>query len=316
MVKRNLIKEMEKGLYDKDGNQTDQSDTLPVRMEVFDKSQNYKETDHRTEESTIGYYCYDYTNKVNGPIEDKTEFGPFESYDETYGVFSYNSNKLYALSNNPEENLIINSDEYDPFQKIPVSDGDVLRIAEFRYVVSDQRIFHHQNAKKVMGKLLVKKSTSGTQKSLEERESEIKSFEKKISERQAIISGVREKVQKLERNKEKVIELQLNVKKWNQDIVQAKEIILLIENESQQLSENDFEKDIDEQEYEISRLEEIKTNLVEKARLAKARLIKMQEAEEKKHSQINSKLLDIEKEELELKRKLAELKKKKSNLDG
>ena len=183
-------------------------------------------------------------------------------------------------------------------------------------MVSDQRIFHHQNAKKVMGKLLVKKSTSGTQKSLEERESEIKSFEKKISERQAIISGVREKVQKLERNKEKVIELQLNVKKWNQDIVQAKEIILLIENESQQLSENDFEKDIDEQEYEISRLEEIKTNLVEKARLAKARLIKMQEAEEKKHSQINSKLLDIEKEELELKRKLAELKKKKSNLDG
>jgi hypothetical protein len=314
MAKRNIIQEMEKGLFDKT-TKKEETNSIAGKIEVFKHAPDPEELKHRTESSTIGYYFYDYTNKVNDPVEDKAEFGPFESYDDVYGIFSFTSGKLYALSNNPKENLFINSEEYGPFQKVPVTDGDVLKIAEFQYVVSDQQLFLHQNAKKVMGKLLVKKSTSGTQKALEERQNEIILFESKIYERQQIVQSLEAQVQKVEDNKQKAIELKLKIKKWIQEIDEAKRVILVMEKENSEISRNDFQKEIDLQENEIRRLQETKSNLVEKANIAKERLIKMQVAEEKKKAQINSELLDIEREKEALEKKLIELEKKKSKLE-
>ena len=314
MSKRNIIKEMEKGLFDK---------TLSHDIErLSDKSDDSldgqgktdADNDHVTETSSINFYFYDYTNKINDPIEDKTEFGPFESYEDNYGIFSHSSSKLYALSNSADQKLFVNSEEYNPFQKVPVGDGDVVKIADFRYVISDQKIFNHQNAKKVMGKLLVKKSTSGTQKSIEERESNIRTFEVKIQERQDVINSLEEKINKMADNSKKAADLKLKIKRWIQDIEETKRIVIFLEKEILQLSDRNYEEEINIQENEIRRLEETKFKLVEKAKLSKEKLRKMQEADEKKKEIRNNKISDIEREEKALEDKLNELKKKKSIL--
>lgn len=283
-------------------------DTAPKKEKSSDDGESVADP------STLGMYFYDYTNKINDPIEDKGEFGPFESYDEVYGIFSFIEGKLYALSNNPDVSLFVNSEEYDAFQKVPIGEDDVLQIANHRYVITERRTFDLRSAKKAMGKLLVKKSSVGTQKTLEEREAEIESFEGKIFEHQNSILELEKKLQQIDQNKNKVVDLETKVAKWTQDIISAKELILKIQAETTELEKYDYEKDIDELETEIHRLEKIKFTLVEKAKHAKQRLIKMQEAEEKKKQQINSDLLVIEKEQEELKKKLEELEKKKKQL--
>ena len=320
MAKRNIIKELEEGLIKTDDRISPDRTETNALVNIFDdtaptdKEKKVDEGISNAEISSLEMYFYDYYNKINDPIEDKVEFGPFESYDEVYGIFSFTEGKIFALSNNPDVALFVNSEEYDPFQKVPISDGDVLQIADFRYVISDQRVFDLKSAKKSMGKLLVKKSSSGTQKSLEERESEIKSYDDKIFEHQSSILALEKKLQKIDVNKKKILGLDEKVKTWIQDIEAAKSLIISIQKETIELEKFDYEKDIDQLENEIRRLEEVKYGLVEKAKHAKQRLLKMQEAEEKKKQQINSELVDIEKEQEALKKKLEELEKKKTQL--
>ena len=165
-----------------------------------------------------------------------------------------------------------------------------------------------------MGQLLVKKSTFGTQKLIEEREKNIQSFENKIQERQNIVRDLQAKVIKMSSNKNKASDLKLQIKRWIQDIEEAKRTVIFLDKENLQLSEINYEDRISDQKKELKRLEEEKFKLIEKSNLSKERLIKIQEADDRKKMILNNKISDIEKEEQKLEAKLNELKNKKNVL--
>ena len=158
--------------------------------------------------SSIGYYLFDISLAQNIAIENgyMYEREQHESL-ETVFLFKCLKNQVVLYPVDTDSSFLINNDEISDHSKTQVFEGDIIELDGSRFVINRFEDFNLSDAKKLIGKILVKKSSESKKKQLEILlENEMNELKEEISFKTNKLKSLIKAKNQYEKNKIKISE--------------------------------------------------------------------------------------------------------------